>query len=87
MEEVESAKFLGKDIGECLKEMYNRVGRNNPVTGLCNGVIIVMFVEETDSDDMETRIIDGIKEHKHPESGYDYWHVAARIHAKPKNIE
>lgn len=46
MEEVESAGFLGKDVGEYLKEMYNRVGPNNSVTGFTNGVRIIMFSEE-----------------------------------------
>lgn len=50
MEEVENTKFLAKDVGEYLKEMYHRVRHNNPVTGFANGVRIIMFSEEECAD-------------------------------------
>lgn len=36
---------------------------------------------------MEERMNDSIKEHKHPESGYDYWHVDIRRHAVQTDIK
>lgn len=34
---------------------------------------------------METRMYGDIKEHKHPETGYDYWHPAIRQHVSRDN--
>jgi hypothetical protein len=38
------------DIGEYLKDMHQRVSRDNPVIGWANGVRIVMFIEEKNID-------------------------------------
>jgi len=35
---------------------------------------------EVEGTDEVRRQIDGMWQHKHPESGYDYWHPIARIH-------
>lgn len=34
---------------------------------------------------METRMHGNVEEHKHPETGHDYWHVAVRQHAQRDN--
>lgn len=37
---------------------------------------------------METRMYGDIKEHRHPETGYDYWHPAVRQHvSKDKTVK
>lgn len=35
---------------------------------------------------METRMYGDIKEHKHPETGHDYWHPAIRQHVSKDKI-
>lgn len=50
MEEMTIRDLLGKDIGEICTEMYLKVDKTNPVTGLVNGVRIIMFVEEQSVD-------------------------------------
>ena len=37
---------------------------------------------------METRMYGNIKEHRHPETGYEYWHPAIRQHvSKDKTVK
>jgi hypothetical protein len=47
MEELKP-EYFGKDstIGTFCAEMYHKTADKNPVTGLFNGVRIVMFTEE-----------------------------------------
>lgn len=52
MEEVK-INILGKNVGDLCTEMYHRVNKNNPVTGLMNGVRVVMFVEEQTVDNLD----------------------------------
>lgn len=50
MEEVDATEFMPGDIGDYFKELYTRVGKDNPVTGWVNGVRIIMFIEEKSRD-------------------------------------
>lgn len=46
MEEIVPILMETPDIGDFCRKMYSKVGRENPVTGLFNGVRIVMFATE-----------------------------------------
>lgn len=68
------------------KEEYQKMIREfQPDEGLPLDYIEGDVIEVEDSDELR-RHVNGVWEHKHPESGYDYWHPMARIHKEHRKV-